>query len=493
MSSLLELSHELLHCIFIEITPADLSSLSQTCRMLHSYTRNNRLLHKDLYMRRYDEPQRPDHDVDWEGELHQLVTLEKMLQSGSRERKAGYLGFVSQQAGYLIENARTDQENSRNLHLLSKYFTDTVNLDVFLCSSGLFERAGNGDQVAASTPALRQASAKLHCLFGVPICQIPSRASYSRERPDVHLFPSMCTRHQMQPHLVHTYARSKVYDLRGYKDANLWGPFMDDGSHCVDWEKVEAIMIVVGFNLNRCSDRTQCRWPRVWNRPFVGTTPNSYVSLPSVTVAPKNSDDEMVRLRELALGLDAQDPYGVSGTWMRVVCFLDYNDLYAFNFGPPIPDDQPRPPIDTEEGIINLEESLRVTRIEPPGSDDEDDLDWGRFRGERLPIVHFRGTSRSLQGWDPNAQSRIRGTVRQTPEGEIHWTMFSIFHGEERWRSEGIQVGGLRSARGVLGNWFDKDYDEYGPAGPMACWKLTDDVDEDRMTGMAALGHGFIH
>jgi hypothetical protein len=49
-----------------------------------------------------------------------------------------------------------------------------------------------------------------------------------------------------------------------------------------------------------------------------------------------------------------------------------------------------------------------------------------------------------------------RGTVRQTPEGQIRWTTFSIFHGEERWRSEGIQVGGLRSARGVLGNWFDK-------------------------------------
>lgn len=29
-------------------------------------------------------------------------------------------------------------------------------------------------------------------------------------------------------------------------------------------------------------------------------------------------------------------------------------------------------------------------------------------------------------------------------------------HREERWRSEGIQVGGLKSARGVLGNWFDK-------------------------------------
>jgi hypothetical protein len=49
-----------------------------------------------------------------------------------------------------------------------------------------------------------------------------------------------------------------------------------------------------------------------------------------------------------------------------------------------------------------------------------------------------------------------QGTVRQTPEGQIRWTTFSIFHGEERWRSEGVQVGGLRSARGVLGNWFDK-------------------------------------
>jgi hypothetical protein len=27
---------------------------------------------------------------------------------------------------------------------------------------------------------------------------------------------------------------------------------------------------------------------------------------------------------------------------------------------------------------------------------------------------------------------------------------------EERWRSEGIQIGGRNSARGVFGNWFDK-------------------------------------
>jgi hypothetical protein len=88
--------------------------------------------------------------------------------------------------------------------------------------------------------------------------------------------------------------------------------------------------------------------------------------------------------------------------------------------------------------------------------------------------------------------------VRQTPEGQIRWTTFSIFHGEERWRSEGVQVGGLRSARGVLGNWFDKygapwvpsakalltviarNYDIHGPAGPTAFWKESDDLEEEK-------------
>lgn len=72
------------------------------------------------------------------------------------------------------------------------------------------------------------------------------------------------------------------------------------------------------------------------------------------------------------------------------------------------------------------------------------------------------------------------GSVRQTPSGDIRWTTFSIFHGEERWRSEGIQVGGLRSGRGVLGNWFDKDFDEHGPAGPTAFWKENDSLEDGR-------------
>jgi len=43
---------------------------------------------------------------------------------------------------------------------------------------------------------------------------------------------------------------------------------------------------------------------------------------------------------------------------------------------------------------------LKVTKIEAPG----------RFDNPSLPIVHFSGSSRSLDAlWDPNANSRIRG------------------------------------------------------------------------------------
>lgn len=136
---------------------------------------------------------------------------------------------------------------------------------------------------------------------------------------------------------------------------------MKDGSHRVDWEKVEAIMIVLGFNLRRFTDRSDGRFPLVWKHPFVGATPGSYKTPPRIAPSEKKEFDEDAGvIRELALNLDALDPYGVTGSWMRVVCFLDYNDLYAFNFSDRIPEDQLREPIDTEEGLIELREMARI-------------------------------------------------------------------------------------------------------------------------------------
>lgn len=360
MATLLELSHELLHCIFTEITPTDLSAVSRTCRDLHSYISGNKLLHKDIYLRRYDQP---ESDPNWESEVHDLIKLEKILDSSDRQVKRDVLEFAAAKINHLLDTSCSDPDESLNIRLLADQFADSTNIDALLCSSALFGRAGGEDQTPAATEELRQTSAKLHCMYGVPIDEIPARSSFSIWRPDTESSPSSCTRLRSRPKLTHTYARSKVYDLRQYTEATLWGPFREDGTQRVDWEKVEAIMVVLGFNLRKFTERSDGRFPMIWDEPFVGATPNSYIAPPPATGPTEELDPDLFKIRELALNLNAQDPYGVTGTWMRVVCFLDFNDLYAFNFAPGLRALDERPAIDIEEGMLGVEESVRVNLI----------------------------------------------------------------------------------------------------------------------------------
>lgn len=356
MASLLELSHELLHCIFTEISPTDLSAVSRTCRDLNSYISGNKLLHKDLYLQKYDLP---ESETNWESQVHDLTRLEKILDSSDRQVKRDSLEFAASRIGFLLDTAGSHPDESLNIRLLADHFADAANIDALLCSSALFGRTGGEEQVPAATEELRQTSARLHCMYGVPIDEVPARSSFSVWRPDIQSSPSACTRLQSRPRLTHTYARSKVYDLRQYTDATLWGPFRDDGTQRVDWEKVEAIMVVLGFNLRKFTERSDGRFPMIWDDPFIGASPKSFISPPPNAGPKEDLDKDMLRIRELALDLNAQDPYGVTGTWMRVVCFLDFNDLYAFNFAPGLRNEDERPPIDTEEGMIGVSENVR--------------------------------------------------------------------------------------------------------------------------------------
>lgn len=129
----------------------------------------------------------------------------------------------------------------------------------------------------------------------------------------------------------------------------------------------------------------------------------------------------------------------------------DFHDLFAYNFTSSdtdsLPSTSPRPPLNTNEAIRLISMEIRPTRTEAPGPGD----------GQELPVVFFEGTAKSMHAqWEPHANSRIKGSVRLTKEGEVRWQSVSVYGGEERWASEGIQIGGLRSARGVLGHWFDK-------------------------------------
>ncbi|KAF2753386.1 hypothetical protein EJ05DRAFT_480400 [Pseudovirgaria hyperparasitica] len=473
MVVLLDLSAELLQYILLEVNPLDLASLSRTCYALNHYINPNKLLWKGVFLRAYDCPTNLPEGTqpDWGALLRSYVSMEKILDSDDISMKRANFKSVAETSLNRVLSSHRKSAMSRNLASMDRLFSIQENVDIFISASSLFKDGGSASQWPRNSEEERQLSAKLHVLFGVP--EVPrSRALQQAE--------------------LHAHAKARVYDLRQYTDKTAWGPFVNDGSMRVDWEKAEAIMLDLAHNLEKFTSHACNHFASnfIWPSRFQGCSANSYESKPLHEYPepravighflPSTPPDIAPLYHEPALPLDIIDPYGVTGTWRRVVCFLDYTDLYRINFEMEQPAaDAPRPPLDEQEAIRLIRINLRVTRVEPPGEHD----------GKDYPVVHFNGRSRSMHThWDPNATSRIRGSVRQTPEGEIRWTSFSLFHGEERWRSEGIQVGGIRSSRGILGTWFDKDYEEAGPAGPTAFWKTSDDIIEEKRQPQAAAG-----
>ena len=291
-------------------------------------------------------------------------------------------------------------------------FSDGTNQAAFLCQSFIYERARGAlrfPRFLTPPPAKHQMSAHLHCLYGVPILSAhPQGRHTGTSRMSV-------------------FACSKVYDLRQYTRKTMWGPFMADGSGRVDWEKVEAVMIAIGANLKQVGLSRLPICKKVWEEPFPGVWPDSYTpaiassSPPSSATAGASAGSEAAtddvpsshEGSELP-DLDREDPYGISGTWLRIVCFLDYTDFFAYNFvtEEPPPANIPRPAIDAGEETRLILMQLHVTRIEPPGPTD----------GQALPVVYYEGIAGSLDGsGDPNASSDIRGTIEVKGEnGRLH-------------------------------------------------------------------------
>ncbi|KIV98668.1 uncharacterized protein PV09_09549 [Verruconis gallopava] len=465
MTSLLSLCDELLHEVFTFVNFPDLFRLAATCRTFKAYIKGNKLLWKDMYLQNFDEPPAWT-EVDWELRLKDITHLQNILMSENEDVKRRNLRLVVQSIVDLLHHANKIQAQSRNIRFLQEQFENPLNRNVFLSSSGLYgyaadgtKRAGTEEQRAAPTAAERQLSAKLHAYFGT------SYEIFGRTRSTA----------------AHPYARSKVYDLRNYNNRNSWGPYLDDLSFRPDWEKIESIMIDLGFNMRNfidSLDHGKGGDGDMYGTPFFGITPQSYVPIqefvcPGVKALVESGSwkarnrQVKVMTQQPSIPLEARDPYGVSGTWRRIVCFLDYNDLYAFNFLSPDPTPgEMREPITTQEAIRLITMKIKVNKISDPGEGDRKDM----------PVVHFTGMSRSMHAsWDPNANSKITGSVRMTQNGDVRWVTLSIFHGETRWRSECIQLGGIRSARGVIGTWFDKNYDPNGPAGPTAFWKVCEE------------------
>lgn len=370
-----------------------------------------------------DKPsQEKDSELSWQDELENNIRLKKILASDSYQLHRNELSFICKTVLSHLGTAQADSESSKNVEYLSELFPISLVAGPLLASSSLYALSAPNGLGANNTPEERQLTAKLHVYYGVPCTSDHAPTSGGR-----------CVQNFMHP-----YARSRVYDLRKYTDNTAWGPFLDDKTQGVDWEKMEAIMIVLHYNLSYVSIREGGKFPLpMWEKPFLGATPYSFVaqsqfhmpappqSAPSLTsllfsTPPDNSESDeeadtytaRILSRCPTLPTTQRDPFDVTGTWLRVVCFLDYSELFQFNFGLDaehhytLEEKPDMPPLDTEEAVRMIVMRLKVTKIRAPNVDSDD----GECDYKGWPVVEFKGTSRSLHSsWDPNANSFIRG------------------------------------------------------------------------------------
>ncbi|KAG6853500.1 hypothetical protein C0991_003774 [Blastosporella zonata] len=174
---------------------------------------------------------------------------------------------------------------------------------------------------------------------------------------------------------------------------------------------------------------------------------------------------------------------GAAGHWVRVVCWLDYRDLfraYTPSLFPHIAEMSWDKTYlvhnlhgyngdDMGETIHFFPMELRISGYSRPPEPavDKEALVW------KLPVIHLEGDSR---GSDSDSQiiRKVRGTVRMLKDGAIRWSLTSSYPNEDapEWASESIQVGSIGSTLGILGMWTGAEHNNTDPLGPAWSWKV---------------------
>ncbi|OBZ73031.1 hypothetical protein A0H81_07263 [Grifola frondosa] len=154
---------------------------------------------------------------------------------------------------------------------------------------------------------------------------------------------------------------------------------------------------------------------------------------------------------------------GAEGTWRRCVCWLDYEDLSFYNdineFDDPT----------LQEAILIVPLRLRVVGFSEPAV----------ARYADRPTIHVEGEMGGAW-WEEQDDGmegdvrKVHGTVSVIADGSVRWCLYSSDEesDDDQWVSEGIQIGGVGSAIGVLGMWTGARHEEGDPLGAFWSWKV---------------------
>ncbi|KAJ3718435.1 hypothetical protein C8R42DRAFT_675984 [Lentinula raphanica] len=428
-TKLFSLPPELILHILTFCHPTDIARFAEVCRSTFDLVcnGNSQFLWREVFLQLYDDPRKAIRPIihdddeafsepfDWKGALQHRTEAEIVahhaLNAESNKRQRTLKTFVDAVTQALPAPRDSQSRPSLNLQWLDRLLRETQMLTIVQPGWDMVDE-------------------------------------HSRLMAYISLTHDSSTDEDSQETLADRRVSSRcfVYDIRNYRQVTHWGPFLPSGS--VNWIHIEHLVNVVLTNLRDLPDH--------WG----ATTPPLGLEHTQAFTAPGPYSDN--------------DWAGVEGTWRRYVCFMDYRDLFAFNYsnianGPRNPeffrDSRFREATRLIEVKLHLvpENQLRFHEPSP---------DCGQVK-TRYPTLYFAGTSRGVTG----NEAKVEGSVCIGIDGTVRWTFYdliqgAVHHSSTLWCSKGVQLGGIASAAGIVGSWSTSAHDQGDPVGPFWLWKV---------------------
>ncbi|KAI0667709.1 hypothetical protein C8Q78DRAFT_1052179 [Trametes maxima] len=415
MAKIQNLPLEVLEQILLLLDPLDVSQFSQTCTAYHALLYGDptdQHLWRELYLRQpFDDLRKcftslgsPPKQIDWKSRLQRIMRARTVITNVSVCRPEERCVVLQTLVDLITSVPPVIDPDVIDLSMNHVWAT------AMLRGSILLEH-----EEWKLTEDEHQLRAQLHTHFGL-------------------------TARDFQ-HTQRTASRAYVYAMRNYKYDNDFGPFVMDGSGCVNWVHVRAIHHVMSMHIVPATEETESAEYNL----FPMSMPWTQSILPN------------------AMDLDAeQDWAGVAGKWQCSFCFVDHRELLIYNNFNASDDEPLHAEIFDDPDFVEVFRSIFL-ELRIIGTEDDPDHP-GR------PRINFGG---SLDG-----HAIFVGWVKLTPDNQIRWHFTSGEQGNAIWSSEGVQVGNIRSKFGILGSWTTVLHDRHDPVGPFWLWKVGDATED---------------
>jgi hypothetical protein len=294
MLHLLDFPPELLEQLLLELDPIDVAYASQTCRALYNivYSPSSDLFWRRLYLRLpLDDPRTcltplgaPRPPIAWRSALQRLVRARSVLKDPLLSRTAPDRTEVTQTLLHLAAHtiplsSPLGDELSLNLAWLAALLRGSHFFDI--------DDAGVSPDSHSDTA---QHLAHLHVLYGLTTHDFHARRRVA--------------------------TRAVVYAFHNYHPRNFFGPFLSDGSGCVNWRFLLCIHHLMSMQIV----------PRISRQHGSASYTIFPMSMPYTQsiLAPGVDLD------------DIEDWAGIEGKWQCTFNFIDHRDLLCTFILPPI-------------------------------------------------------------------------------------------------------------------------------------------------------------